>query len=95
MKRDPLHFTIAVSRDAQQASPHAHCAVLDPSRRFVLVCDKSTDRIYTFRLERSLRLAATFQFPAETGPPPPRVRYSVGVRDQVSLGTLRQPCDPR
>jgi 6-phosphogluconolactonase len=51
-----------------QASPHAHCAVLDPSGSFVLVCDKGTDRIYIFRLGRTLEPVSTYQMEDETGP---------------------------
>lgn len=51
-----------------QASAHAHCGVIDPSGRFLLVTDKATDRIYTYEIDRPLRLASTFQAPAETGP---------------------------
>lgn len=51
-----------------QSNPHAHCAVIDPSGRYVIVCDKGTDRIETFRLGRKLDHAHTLQFPEETGP---------------------------
>lgn len=50
-----------------QSSPHAHCAVIDPSGRFVIVCDKGTDRIHTFRLGERLELVATLQMEPETG----------------------------
>lgn len=51
-----------------QASAHAHCAVIDPSRRHVLVCDKGTDTICVFKLGETLELAFTYQCEAETGP---------------------------
>ena len=51
-----------------QASAHAHCAVIDPSSQFLLVCDKGTDQILVFRLGKKLELASTHQMPAETGP---------------------------
>jgi 6-phosphogluconolactonase len=51
-----------------QASPHAHCAALDPSGRFVLVCDKGTDRVLVYRLAERLELASAFAFPPETAP---------------------------
>ncbi|MFC9335754.1 lactonase family protein [Arthrobacter sp. NPDC057009] len=51
-----------------QASPHAHCAVIDPSGHFVLVADKGTDRIFVYRLGATLEPAFTYQFPEETGP---------------------------
>ena len=45
-----------------QASTHAHCAQFDPSGRFVVVCDKGTDRIHVYRLvEGSLVEAWVFQ----------------------------------
>jgi len=51
-----------------QASPHAHCAVIDPGRRFVVVCDKGTDRIEVFALGDRLEPAFTFECGPETGP---------------------------
>ncbi|MBC2666713.1 lactonase family protein [Novosphingobium flavum] len=51
-----------------QSNPHAHCAVIDPSRRFVTVCDKGTDRIEVFRLGRKLEQVSSLQFDPETGP---------------------------
>ncbi|WP_322047480.1 lactonase family protein [Paraburkholderia sp. J67] len=51
-----------------QASPHAHCAVIDPSRRYVIVCDKGTDTILVYRLGDTLELAQTFVMSPETGP---------------------------
>lgn len=51
-----------------QSSPHAHCAVIDPSGRFLLVADKGTDRIFVYTLGTALELAFTYQFPEETGP---------------------------
>lgn len=51
-----------------QASPHAHCAVIDPSGHYVLVCDKATDQIHVFFLSKVLGIASTFQLPEETGP---------------------------
>lgn len=51
-----------------QASAHAHCAVIDPSGRYVLVCDKGTDRIHVFSLGNTLELAFTYQCEPETGP---------------------------
>ena len=51
-----------------QASAHAHCAVIDPSGRNVLVCDKATDQVLVYRLGRRLKLIAKYQLTAETGP---------------------------
>ena len=51
-----------------QSSPHAHCAVIDPSRQFVLVCDKGTDQILVYRLGKQLELAFMYQLPQEVGP---------------------------
>jgi 6-phosphogluconolactonase len=51
-----------------QASAHAHCAVIDPSGRYVVVCDKATDQILVFRLGSRLEIAATYRLPEETGP---------------------------
>jgi len=51
-----------------QASAHAHCAVIDPSGRYVVVCDKATDQILVFRLGSKLERVSTYQLPPETGP---------------------------
>jgi 6-phosphogluconolactonase len=51
-----------------QSNPHAHCAVIDPSGQFVLVCDKGTDRIDVFRLGARLTHAFMLPFAPETGP---------------------------
>lgn len=51
-----------------QASPHAHCAVIDPSGRYLLVADKGTDRIYVYTLGATLKLTYTHQCAPETGP---------------------------
>ncbi|KAA9165546.1 lactonase family protein [Amycolatopsis acidicola] len=51
-----------------QASPHAHCAVIDPSGRHVLVCDKGTDQIFVFALGDTLEPEFTYRFEEETGP---------------------------
>jgi 6-phosphogluconolactonase len=51
-----------------QASAHAHCAVIDPSGQYVLVCDKGTDQILVFGLGTKLKLASTLQLPEKTGP---------------------------
>lgn len=51
-----------------QASAHAHCAVIDPSGKYLLVCDKATDQIHVFLLGRKLELASTYTLPPETGP---------------------------
>lgn len=51
-----------------QASAHAHCAVIDPSGRHLLVCDKATDQILVFLLGRRLKLISKYPLLAETGP---------------------------
>ncbi|WP_067683770.1 lactonase family protein [Nocardia miyunensis] len=51
-----------------QASGHAHCAVIDPTGRFLIVCDKSTDRISVFELGATLTAVSTYQLPPQTGP---------------------------
>lgn len=51
-----------------QSNPHAHCAVIDPSGRYVIVCDKGTDRIEVFTLGERLARVSCLQFPPETGP---------------------------
>lgn len=63
---DPNHSPQAGGHG--QASSHAHCGVVDPSGRYLLVADKATDRIYVFQIGRPLQLVSTFQALPETGP---------------------------
>lgn len=51
-----------------QASPHAHCAVVDPSGRHVVVCDKGTDRVLVYRLGERLEPSMIHVMPEMTGP---------------------------
>jgi 6-phosphogluconolactonase len=51
-----------------QASPHAHCAVIDPSGKYLVVCDKATDQIYVFQFGLRLALVSSFQLPEQIGP---------------------------
>lgn len=51
-----------------QSNPHAHCAVVDPSGAFAIVCDKGTDQIYVFRLGATLEVASAYHMEAETAP---------------------------
>lgn len=51
-----------------QSSGHAHCTVVDPSGKFLLVGDKGSDRIYVYRLgEKSLSVAFIYQFGVYSG----------------------------
>jgi 6-phosphogluconolactonase len=52
-----------------QASPHAHIVVIDPTGKFLVVCEKAGERIYIYRIGgRRLTLASVYQCPAGTGP---------------------------
>jgi len=52
-----------------KASPHAHIVVIDPSRKFLVVCEKAGERVYVYRIGgRRLQLASAYQCPAGTGP---------------------------
>ncbi len=52
-----------------QASPHAHIVVVDPSGKFLICCEKASEKIYVFRLGGDkLTLASIFQAPLRTGP---------------------------
>ncbi|MBQ0855526.1 lactonase family protein [Streptomyces sp. BH-SS-21] len=51
-----------------QASAHAHCAVIDPSGRYVLVGDKGNDRILVYTLGDGLEPTHAYQLSPETGP---------------------------
>ena len=35
----------------RQAGPHAHCAVMDPSNRYLFVADLGVDKIMSYRLD--------------------------------------------
>jgi len=51
-----------------QASPHAHIVVVDPSGKYLVVCEKAGERIYVFRIGSKLELASVYQCPDGTGP---------------------------
>ena len=54
-----------------QASPHAHSAKFDPAGRFIVVCEKGADRIYSYSIdaqERRFREPIVFTTPAGSGP---------------------------
>jgi len=52
-----------------QASPHAHIVVVDPSGKFLIVCEKASEKVYVFRLGTDkLVLASIYQAPLGTGP---------------------------
>jgi 6-phosphogluconolactonase len=52
-----------------QASPHAHIVVVDPTGKFLIVCEKASEKVYVFRLGGDrLVLASIYQCPLGTGP---------------------------
>jgi 6-phosphogluconolactonase len=52
-----------------QASPHAHIVVVDPSGKYLIVCEKASEKVYVFRLGGDkLVLASIYQCPLGTGP---------------------------
>ncbi len=52
-----------------QASPHTHIVVVDPSGKYLVVCEKAGERIYVYRLGGDrLVLASIYQCPLGTGP---------------------------
>jgi len=52
-----------------QASPHAHIVVVDPSGKFLVACEKASEKIYVYRLGGDkLVLASIYQAPLRTGP---------------------------
>ncbi len=52
-----------------QASPHAHIVVVDPSGKYLVVCEKASEKIYVYRIGgEKLVLASIFQAPLRTGP---------------------------
>jgi 6-phosphogluconolactonase len=52
-----------------QASPHAHQVVVDPSGKFLTMCEKAGGRIYAYRLGGpKLVLASMYQCPEGAGP---------------------------
>jgi len=50
------------------ASPHAHIVVVDPSGKYLVVCEKAVERVYVFRIGSRLELASVYQCPLGTGP---------------------------
>lgn len=50
-----------------QATGHAHCVVVDPTGKFLLVGDKGSDRIYVYRVGDKLSVAFIYQFNAYSG----------------------------
>ncbi len=50
-----------------QSSGHAHCTVVDPSGKFLLVGDKGSDRIYVYRIGEKLSVAFIYQFGVYSG----------------------------
>ena len=54
-----------------QASPHAHIVKVDPTGKFLIVCEKASEKVYVFRLGGDkLVLASIYQAPLRTGPRP-------------------------
>ena len=50
------------------ASPHAHIVVVDPSGKYLVVCEKAAERVYVFRIGSRLELASVYQCPLGIGP---------------------------
>jgi 6-phosphogluconolactonase len=50
------------------ASPHAHIVVVNPSGKYLVVCEKAAERVYVFRVGSRLELASVYQCPLGTGP---------------------------
>lgn len=55
------------ARGHAQASPHAHCVEVDPSGRWVVVCDKGTDEVVVLDAA-GLGVHSVFRMPPATGP---------------------------
>ncbi len=51
-----------------QASPHAHQVVIDPSGKFLVVCEKAGGRVYVYRIGDRLQIASVYECPLGTGP---------------------------
>ncbi|MFK0092317.1 lactonase family protein [Pseudomonas sp. NPDC090592] len=66
-----------------QASPHAHCAVIDPTGKWLLVADKGTDRVFVYTLETHPKLVSTCQFPEQTAPR--HIAFSTRTRAYMTL----------
>lgn len=80
-----------------QSSAHAHCATIDPSGKWVVVCDKGTDRVVTYRLGMPLECVADYHFPPETAPR--HVAFSADGRTmfvtlELASGLARMSFDP-
>jgi len=52
-----------------QASPHTHIVVIDPSGKYLVVCEKASEKVYVFRIGGPrLEIASVYQCPPGTGP---------------------------
>jgi 6-phosphogluconolactonase len=51
-----------------QASPHAHQVVIDPSGKYLVVCEKAGGRVYVYRIGKKLEIASVYECPLGTGP---------------------------
>ena len=51
-----------------QSSAHAHCAVFDPTGKYLVVCDKGNDAILVFGVGSELKEVSRLRFPEQTGP---------------------------
>ncbi|WP_316677818.1 lactonase family protein [uncultured Tolumonas sp.] len=51
-----------------QSNAHAHSSVLSPDKKYLLVCDKGTDKILVFRITDKLNLVHEYQFSEEIAP---------------------------
>jgi 6-phosphogluconolactonase len=74
-----------------QRSAHAHSVNFDPSNRIVFACDKGTDRVYTYRVDRAAgTLTGGKTFPTAPGVAPrhssfhPRLPYVFVVNERES-----------
>jgi 6-phosphogluconolactonase len=61
----------------RQTMPHAHAAVIDPTRRFVLSADLGADRIFVHRFDAKTRALTPAQPPFEAVPPGSGPRHLV------------------
>jgi len=77
--------------DYSQQSAHAHSVNFDPSNRIVFACDKGTDRVYTYRVDRTAgQLTAGKTFQTAPGIAPrhssfhPRLPYVFAINERES-----------
>lgn len=87
--RQMLHFRGSGPNRARQDGPHAHCTVVDPSGRYLLVCDLGSDRIRVFAIDPSSgELTAAFAAVMPPGSGPRHLAFAPSGRTVYLISEL-------